>query len=184
MGLEIGLLGAIGAGVSAAGSIAGGFAAADASRYQAQVADNNARLAEMNAQRAVRSGYMEAERTGMKGREQLGQIASIQGASGLEVGAGTGGQVQESARIVNRYDQEQDVYKGAVAGVNFRNQANNFRAEAQLKRMSANNSQISGFMGAANSLLGSARAFGPKWADMATSTPAFNNDTINMLTVY
>lgn len=161
MGLEVALTAAM-----AAGSVAQGMAGASAANYQAQVAENNARIMEFNATRATQQAAQEAERTGLKGKEQLGQIAAIQGASGLEIGAGSTAQVTEGAQIVSRFDQLQDTFRGAVNATNFRNQGQNYLAEAQLRRMQGQNAMLSGIMGAGKSLLGGATSFAPKWAEM------------------
>jgi hypothetical protein len=182
MGLEIGL-GILGA----AGAAMQGIAGYQMSNYQAQVAENNKRLMEYNAQQATLRAGIEAEQTGMRNREQQGKILAIQGASGLAIGQGTTANVLESAQVVGRMDQLNDIYRGAVQSTDFRNRANAFGAEAGLRRMAAAGSLISGALGFGRSLLGTGATFSSKWADMVFSGSGMTSsrdDFINAYSLY
>lgn len=167
MGLEVLALGStlVSAGMGAAGAAMTGAANSASARYRAQVARYNAELAQNNAAQAIQVSQHQAMRVGFEGAERLGQIRSMYGAGNLDVNSGSPQQVQTSQQIVNRLDQSTETWKGDVRATDFRNQSQNFLAEAAIKEAEAQNAKTAGMFGVANSLIGGAGQFAGKWAN-------------------
>lgn len=165
MGLEVLALGSTlaSAGIGAAGAGMTGAANSARAAYQAQVARNNAKIAGWNADAAIVSSQFNAMRTGMKNAEQQGQIAAIQGASGLQMNDGSLSAVRDSAQIIGRLDETTQAWQGDVRATDFRNQQQSYLAEAFLRDADAQNAKIAGSFGVANSLIGGAGQFATKW---------------------
>lgn len=162
------------AGVSMAGSAASGLlgafgasqgaeAKAGMYSYQAGISRMNERFSKWNAKEAVRTGDLQAVQLGMKQRQQLGQIAAGQGASGIDMGSGTSVKVRESQEAVNRMDQgilRRNTQKKAYA---HQIEATGHDAQAKLYDQAAVNSIEEGKIAAWQSLIGGATSVSSKW---------------------
>src|SRR5678815_675005 len=80
---------AVSAGISAYGAYQQGQAGEAAGKYQAQVAKNNAIIAEQNAQFELQKGERESEAQNYKTRALLGHQKAGQAASGIDVNTGS-----------------------------------------------------------------------------------------------
>src|SRR6185312_4943948 len=78
-----------GAANTASGQIAQGDAAQQAAEYRAQVARNNAKMAEGDARYVIQAGDVASYNEGMKGRAKLGNVIASQAASGVNVNKGS-----------------------------------------------------------------------------------------------
>lgn len=127
------------AAVSALGSIKQGNEAKTAANYNAAQtqadANANTAAAKVQAQRIRKMGY-----------QQASQANAAYGASGVETSAGTTARV--TSDIVG--DADEDAYTTVINGVN---SSNRMRSQAQADRISGNNAQQAGMMGAGGSLL-------------------------------
>lgn len=133
---------AAGAAMSAYGSLQQGKAQAAAANYEAQVAQNNARLALENG--AVQE---QAQRQQMQGL--IGQQRAAYAASGVALDSGSAlGVIEGTAR--------QGELDALTIRADARQQAQNFRSQATMGRFSARNAKTSGMLGAVGSLLGGA----------------------------
>jgi hypothetical protein len=155
---------ALGGVLGAAGSIFGGMAQSSAYSYQAQVAQINAQVAKQNANAAIAAGESKAEITGMKTKAQIGQTVATQGASGLEVGAGTGQKVVQSEQQEGLFEQDTDRYNAAKAAYGDEVTAVSDINQANLFSSAATNSMTSGIIGAGTSILGATGSFASKWS--------------------
>jgi hypothetical protein len=100
------VLGLVGAATSAIDTIESGQATANAASYQAQVAQNNAIIAEQNAAYASEAGLASAAATSMKGAAASGKVKATQAASGIDVNTGSAVNVQASERETNVLNTE------------------------------------------------------------------------------
>lgn len=160
----------LGAGTSAMGSIKGGQAAAGQAReqgrmnaYQAQVARNNAIIAEQNAQRAEVVAAASAEAKSLEGAARLGAVKVGQAASGVDVNTGSALDVQVGQRMLNKLDTETVFSNELLKAYGYRTQAANATAEADLLRYRAagagkraSDAETAGYLKAAGTLLSSA----------------------------
>ncbi len=165
-----GALGPISSGMNILGGLtsAGGIAASGQAQtqmlqYQAAVANMNAQIAEQNANYAIQYGESQAQKYGLSSRQQFGQIVAGQAASGLDVSSGSAKQVQESQHLVSTMDLNQIRTNAAKTAYDYQVSAANYRAQAALNLMGAQNTQAATATNVASSLLGTAGSVSEKW---------------------
>ena len=152
-----------GAAVSAAGAISGGIAAQNQGNYQAQVARNNATIAEQNAVRTEQAGAAATENQGRKGASRLASLKTAQASNGVDVNTGTAVDVQAGERQTNQLDTENVFSNSELHAYGYRTQATNFEAEAALDKSKADNAVPAALLKATGGLLSSAGSVGSKW---------------------
>jgi len=159
MGIEV-LAGAalfgsvLSGGISAGGKIMSGMAAQDAANYRAAVANNMATYSE-------KVGAVKAQAQGMKVGQILGQQRAAQGASGLDVNSLSAVDTRATAAEMGRLD-ELTILNDAT------NKAKGLRAQADLDKMSGENSMLEGWIGASSSIAGAATSVSDKWLSYRT----------------
>lgn len=153
----------LGSGVSALGAGKTAEANEAAYNYKAQVAANNAQIAEMNAREAVRSGATQGQNNDLKVRNQVGQQLVTQASNGLDVNSGSNVEVRQSAIDLGHLDTLTIINNAAKKAVGYKNQAGQFTAEGQLDKMAAANAETEGELNIAKSLIGGASSVSDKW---------------------
>jgi hypothetical protein len=133
---------AVGAAVSAVGQIRQGQAANAAAQYNAAVGENNARLAEQQAQ----SQAMVQER---RASMQNGALKANLAANGVDVGEGSAIEILSQSAAAAEMDRQNIVYNGRMKAYSLRN-------GATLDLFQGNAAEQNGYMSAAGSLLQSA----------------------------
>lgn len=156
-------LSAIGAGISAVSTVAGGFASRNQASYQAAIAKNNQTIAIQNAARAEQAGMVQAEAQGRKGAAREAGIKVGQAASGLDVNKGTPVDVQAGQRETDQLDTETVLSNAELHAYGYRTQAMNFEAEEKLDRAKADNAVPASLLKAGGGLLSNASSIGSKW---------------------
>lgn len=154
----------IGSVIGAVGNIESGYSNANATKYQAQVAENNSAIAGRNAEFATQEGNVQAENQGLKNRSQAGSIIANTAANGIDVNSGSAKQVQQSQQILGNLDAMTIRSSAAREAYGYQTQAQNFTAEAALKSSEAKNDVSAGFMGAGSSLLSGASSLGKQYS--------------------
>ena len=155
----------------AAGDIQQGQAQYDAATYQAQVAANNATIANQNADYSIAAGEQKAANVSMKGAEDVAKIRNSMATNGVDVNKGSAVNVQQSAREVEKLDTETTMNNAQLQAYGYRTQATNYTAESTLDTMkgadalkgagyAAEGDQLSADAG----LLNSASSLSSKWA--------------------
>ena len=157
-------LGAAGGLFGAVGSILGGNAQAANDRYQAQVAQNNAKLAAGAANTALDQGNVVAQAQYQVGSQRLGQARAAEGANGVDVNSGSARNVQAGIARTTALNVGAVKYNADVQAVSDRNQTANYDTQANVDRTDASNAVTAGYIGAAGSLIGSASSVAGKWA--------------------
>lgn len=156
--------------MSAYGMYAQGQQQQKQAEYQAAVANNNAIVAEQNAQiqdraaqDALNRGRIEEQQHRLKVAQMKGTQRSALAASGVEVDSGSAldmvadtAMMGEMDALTIRNNAERESYNFQVGAYNARAQAGNFRAESGLLSMSGANAARNGTWGAATTLLGGA----------------------------
>lgn len=160
-------LGAVGAGVSAVGTIAQGQATANAAHYSAQVAQNNAKIAEQNAEYSTNAGQAHAAASSLKSAATGGRIRATQAASGVDVNTGSAVDVQESQRELGKLDTETVLNNAELQAYGYRTQAANFKSQAELDELKADQAPIGAALGAGGGLLSDASSLGWKWSQIS-----------------
>lgn len=140
--------------LSATGSIQQGNAAAAAGRYNAQIAEMNAKISENRARDALERGKIEEQ----KKRKEIAKISGAQqaamAANGVDISFGSPldtlvdtavqGELDALTIRSNTYREEYD----------YRVQAANQRAGGQLQKMQGKSAQAAGYIGAGSTILG------------------------------
>jgi hypothetical protein len=129
--VSIGLMG-----LSALSAVAGSAAQKQQSKYQAQVAQNNAAIANMNATYAERAGAAKEQSEAYKIRGLLGQQTAGQAASGLDVNSGSAVDVRRGTAGLGNLSFANIRDNTAREAAGYRGQATNFANDAALAKAS------------------------------------------------
>lgn len=163
-------LGTIGLASSGVSGVAGIFsslmgvgAKADAYKYQSSMAMYNAAIAKQNQKYALDVGEQQAERQGIAGAAQAGQIKAGQAASGVDVNSGSAKDVQTSQRLVSQMDLNTIREKAAKTAYDFSVQATNYENQAKGLNKAASNARTEGVLGAVSSFIGTVGSVSSKW---------------------
>ena len=146
----------VGAATSAAGTIKAGQAQASNANYQAQVAANNAKIAEVNAQRATAAGEANAQATSLQSAAQLGKIKTAFGAGNIDVNTGSATDTEASQRELGSVSSRTVLNNALLEAYGYRTQATGFTAESQLQTTEAGQDIAGADIGAAGQLFSAA----------------------------
>lgn len=140
--------------IGGAGAIQQGQAQAASARYNAQVAEMNARMADRAAKDALERGKLEEQKQREKTAQILGQQRAGMAANGLDLTFGspldtlvdtaTLGELDALTIRANTYREERDI----------RQQGANYRGQAGMYRAGASSALSGGYLNAAGTLLG------------------------------
>jgi hypothetical protein len=122
----------VSAGLSAGGAVLGGISQSNAAHYQAQVAKNNATIANQNADYAEQAGVAKSEAAGQQAAAQLGAVKASIAANGVDVNSGSALTVQQSQRGAGELSQQATVNDALLQAYGFRTQATSDTAQAGL----------------------------------------------------
>lgn len=147
---------AIGAGLGAASSIAGGIAARNQAKFQAQVAKNNAEISRRNADEALIAGQREESALRSKTTRLIAQQTAEAAASGVDVNVGSPLAVREADAMEGEMDALTLRYNAARQSYGFRMEASNQEASAKMYKKAGKNAMLQGFLGAGSSIIGGA----------------------------
>lgn len=161
-GLAQGVLGAIGAKGKA-------DAESTAYMYKAGLSRVNADIASQNADYARNVGEVDAQLSGLKGRQQGGALRAAKGAGGLDVNTGSAEGVQADQHSAAVYDQTIIRSNAAKQAYGYEVEAFNQRAQAKLYDMSADYARKAGKINALSSLIGGATSVASKWSQFSTA---------------
>jgi hypothetical protein len=146
---------ALGGVTGALGSIQQGKAAKASSDYNADVATANAAQAEQNAQISSQSGIQQEAMQEQKTRAEVGQMKANQAASGVDVHSGSALDVRSSAAELGELDALTVRSNATREAYGYKTQAIGFEGQGQLDKMEGQNAETAGYVGAANTFLGS-----------------------------
>lgn len=152
---------AVGTGLSAYGMYQQGQSAKAQANYNAQVADNNAKVAEYAALDAQMRGDQEAMKARREGDQLKGAQRATMAARGLDLGQGTPLSLLDETDLFSQADQETIRNNAKREAWSIRNQKANYQSEATLQRMTARS--INPGLNATTSLLSGAGSVGAQW---------------------
>lgn len=170
MGIATAVIGLVGAGISAYGQYEQGQATAKADSYQAQVAANNATIAQTQANLATQKGEQDVLQQGLKNRAQQGAIVAGMAANGVDVNTGSAADVKQSADILGLQDEQTKMSNANIENYGYRSQGAAYTAQSQLDSAEAGWAKQSALFGAAGSLLGGASDFAGKFSDWSSAS--------------
>ena len=152
-----------GGALGVAGNLFKGASEMQMYNYQAGIAQINAGIARQNSQFAYQKGDKESEKYGIKAGQQLGAIKAAQASGGLDINSGSNKQVQDSQVALAKTDMAQIRQNAAKVAYDYNVQAWGFDQEAKMKKAAGRNAMISGVIGAAGSIVGTAGSVANKW---------------------
>lgn len=140
-----------------------GEAQAQQANYQARVAQINADIAKKNAAYQLQVGEVEAQQSGLRSRYAQGLTRAMQGRAGLDIGYGTTAAVGASQRMVGRHEQQ--IIRSNAAQRAYGHEVAAFQetAKGELYRASAQNARAAAEFGVATSYLGGISSVSSKW---------------------
>lgn len=144
----------IGPAIGAAASLYGGLSAMQQANYQAEVAKNNARIAEMNAVRASTVGGIEAQMKDLEFRQLMGQQITEQAASGVSLSGSSQIRARNATRLFAAGDRQTITENAQMENYNYRVEAVNQRSAAKAAKAEGKAAMIGGILGAAGAIAG------------------------------
>lgn len=166
---------AVGVGAAVAGTLLSGVsmfsqaqAQGAAASYQSQVAANNAKIAEQNAQYSIAAGQTKAQQDSLQNAQRVGAIISSQAANNVDVNTGSAKEVQISQRETGKLTAENDVNNALLQAYGYRSQGAGFNAQSQLESGIAGQTGMAELGAAGSTLLQGAKALPSGWF---TDTP-------------
>lgn len=148
-------------GVSAAGAYGQSQANKASANAQAQVAENNATLAEYQARDAERRGSIAAQNVGYRTNQLAGSQRTAMAANGVDLGYGSALEILSDTEYFGQVDRATTVDNAAREAWGYRTQGANYSADASLLRGRAD--AESPFLAAGTSLLTSAGKVSSTW---------------------
>lgn len=142
------------AAASAAGSIGGGIASANAASYQGAVAANNATIARQNAAYSAEAGSSQVTQAGLKARSQGANVRAGLAANGLDVNSGSPVDVQAGQREIGALDTATVASRAAEQVYGYQTQATSYQAQSQMEDAQVPFDIAGGILGATGKLLG------------------------------
>ncbi len=112
----------------------GAYFSGQAAKYQAKIADTNARIAELSAQSSLYAGQKEVGRMTLRAGQLKGTQRATMAANGVALGVGNAAEIEASTDLMKEIDK-QTIEANAVRGAfGYRTQAVNYQNEATMKR--------------------------------------------------
>lgn len=140
--------------------------------YQAQVARENAKIAEQNAATERQQGIEEARLQRIKTAQTIGSQKTAMAANGIDITQGTALDVIEDTATMGELDALQTRYNYERKALAYEATANNFSNQANLDVIAGQNTRTAGFYNAATTgLAGLSKTadVASKWYDLSGS---------------
>ena len=146
---------AAGAIAGVAGGVVGGISSYQQGKqqqayynYQAQVAEENAKIANSNAALERQQGIEEARLQRIKTAQAIGSQQTAMAANGVDVTQGTALDVIEDTAAMGELDALQTRYNYERKAIQYEQQANNFQSQSNLDIIAGQNAYSAGKMNA------------------------------------
>lgn len=142
-------------------------------KAQADIADTNARIAELGAQSVLQQGRQQVGALTLQSGQLKGRQRTAMAANGVDLGEGSATEILASTDIMKEIDSN-TITANAIRGAwGYRNQAVNYQNEGNTLRRTAG--AISPLLNAGTTLLGNSSVVAKSWYDMKKDVPS-NND--------
>lgn len=133
-------------------------------RYQADIADTNARLSELSAQSELLRGQREEQASRLRTAQLKSTQRAALAANGIDLGQGSAAEILTSTDFMGEVDANTIAANAVRQAWGYRTQGMNFQNEALMKRSTAG--AINPGMTAATTLLGEAGRVATSWYTM------------------
>lgn len=154
---------AIATAVSAASTVLSGLSQAEAASYGAQVARNNAKVAQQNEAHVAAASVAQTEQAGLRARSKLAGVRAGIAANNIDVNSGSAADVQTTQRMEGALDQATVANNAAVEAYGYRTQALDYQAQSKLEQSQAVSDIFQAALGSAGKVAGG--------SDIAPSAP-------------
>lgn len=145
------------AAVSAASSVMSGIGKSQQANYQAQINDQNAKLANEQAKDSIQNTNLEAQRRYRQLAQTQGQQQAAMAANGVDLNFGSPVNLQKDTAMIGAEDVGQ-IYKGGFQQTRGHDiSAWNYGSQAAADRAKAKGAMLEGIMGGLSSALGGAK---------------------------
>lgn len=161
---------AIGGIIGAVGSVVGAMGQASEAQYQAQVARNNAKIAEQNAQYASVAGSREEEAYRIKATNLRSTQKAAFATSGVDVNIGSPFRIQVGSKVLEQLDAATIRNNTFRKVYDYKSQKMQYKAQAGLYDLQAQNAMTAGLFNAAGGLVSSVGSVAPKWNSWRSPT--------------
>lgn len=160
--------------MSSIGAVTAGIGQAQQYRYQAQIADQNARLANEQARDSIGNTNLEAQRRYRELAQMKGAQTAAMAANGVDLNFGSPVDIQKDTAMIGAEDIGQ-IYKGGnertrgfdINAFNYQSEASANRARASGALMKGAFDGLSTALGGASQVAGKKNPFGKKSAPPA-----------------
>lgn len=141
--------------------------------YQAKVAQDNEKIAQMNATEARQKGIEDARLKRIKTLQQVGALQTAQAANGIDISTGTSLDLIEDTKTMGELDAMNSLYDSEKTARNYEIQAGNFANEASMDIISSRNVSSAGKLNAFGTALEgigeSSSMVSDKWTSLSNS---------------
>lgn len=145
--------------VSAIGTGASSIAAAQQARYQAEVADRNARIENDAARDSLERGRIEDKKLQERTAQLMGEQNAALAANGIDIAFGSAANVRGDAAVIGQQDAATLRENSMRETRGFEINAANYRASAQASRQAASGALINGAFQIGSTILGGAMQY-------------------------
>lgn len=154
----------VGTGVSVAGKIQQGKAAKAEADFRSQVAQNNAIIAQRNADDARARGKIAAGERDLQTRQLISRQRTIFASTGQEVDVGSGLEITSDSAALGKLDSLRIIDNAERAATGFESQSRDFTAESALAEATGRNAITSSRVQAFGTLVTGAGSVASKWS--------------------
>lgn len=144
------------AAISSVGAVMGGIGQAQQARYAASVEDQNAHLANQQAQDSILNTNLEAQRRRREQAQTAGEQQAAMAANGVDTNFGSAVDLQKDTAAIGAEDVGQIYKAGDQRTKGYEINAYNYRSQAASDRAKASGAMMSGIFGGLSSALGGA----------------------------
>jgi hypothetical protein len=163
-------VGLAGAAVSATGAYEAGQSQKANADYQAQVAANNAKIAQQNVTWTEESGEAKVAAKGMQTAQTAGSIKAAQGASGIDVNTGSAANVRTSVAKLGALDALTIRSNTAREAFGYEVAATSDQAESGLLTQEGSQAQTAGDIGALGTFLNDSSSAAGSYGKLTMAT--------------
>lgn len=163
-GLGFTIFGALSSGI---GSFYSAKNAKTSLTFQAEIAENNARIAELGAQSELLRGQREEQRVRLQTSALKGRQRANLAASGIDLGSQSAVNILSTTDVMGEIDANTVAANAVQAAWGYRTQAQNLKNDALTKRTTARG--INPAMAAATTLIGEAGNVAQSWYSLKKS---------------
>ncbi len=157
-----------GTALASAGSIVNGVNQSNQARYQARVADANAKMDQAAAQDAIKRGAIDEQRQYRRNAQVQGAQRAALSANGIEADFGSAGDIQTDAKLIGWEDAQTIRENAQREAKGFQISAANQLDKAASSRAAGTAAIIGGVFDAGSTILGGAQRYSKYKAGQGT----------------